>query len=90
MYLVKSLEVATNDAEAALDAMKMLKDVASSVIEDQVSSDASADGENAGLNPFAKASMNEPATNNVDNKAKESNDVTAKGNIICKGSLISF
>ena len=89
-YLVNSLEVAVNDAEAALDAMKMLKDVASSVIEDQVSSDVSADGENTGISTSGKASMNEPATNDVDNKAKDSNDATAKGSIIYKGLLISF
>ena len=71
-----------DENEAALDVMKMIKDVASSVNEDQISSDASADGENIGVNPSGKDSINEKTTNDVDNKAKESSNVTAQGNMI--------
>ena len=82
MYFVKSLETSMDENEAALDAMKMIRDIASSVNEDQVSSNASSDGENTGVNPPGKSSINENATNDVDNKAKESSNVTAQGNMI--------
>ena len=70
--------------------MEMLKEIAGSAIGEQVSSNPSADGENTGFNPSGKASMNEPATKDVDNKAKESNNVTAKGNMIRMRFLILF
>ena len=90
MYLVKFLEASTSENEAALNAMEMLKEVASGVIEDQVSSNPSADGENTSPQPSGEASMNEPAAKDVDNKAQESNNAFAKGNMICKRFLILF
>ena len=90
MYLVKFLEASTSENEAALNAMEMLKEVASGVIEDQFSSNPSADGENATPQSSGEASMNEPATKDVDNKAKESNNSFAKGNMICERFLILF
>ena len=70
--------------------MEMLKEVAGSAIGEQVSSNPSTDGENIDFNPSGKASMNEPATKDVDNKAKESNNVTTTGNMIRMRFLISI